>query len=223
MIEIVPSLLSADFSALGDQLRSALSEGVTRFHVDIMDGRFVPNLSMGPHVVRSLRPLTEARGAKLDVHLMVERPEAFVAVFADAGAAAISVHVEATPHLERVVSQIRERGAEAGVAINPATPLGALEEILPELDFVLIMSVNPGFAAQPFLPSAAPKIARLRRLLKERGLARVAIQVDGGIHVETIAQVAQAGADRAVAGSAVFEGEGSIAEKFARLRAAARV
>ncbi len=218
-IQIAASILSADFSRLGEEVTQALEAGVRWIHVDIMDGHFVPNLSMGSQVVRSLRPIADKFDALLHVHLMVEEPEQYLADFVRAGANSVSIHVETCPHLHRTIQEIRALGARAGVALNPATPLLALQEILSEVDFVLIMSVEPGFGGQEFIPSSLDKIVRLRRVLTERGL-RVQIAVDGGIHVQTAGPVARAGATVLVAGSAIFNSHGSVADNLRELRAA---
>jgi ribulose-phosphate 3-epimerase len=222
MIEIVPSLLSADFLDLGRQVREVLNEKVTRLHVDVMDGHFVPNLSMGSHVVRCLKPLVDEYGVKLDVHLMVTEPARHIEAFVEAGADVLSVQLETHAHLERLTGRVRELGAEVGVAINPATPLTLLEEILSQVDQVLVLTVSPGFGGQRFLAWTVDKIARLRRLLTDRGLDHVSLEVDGGIHRDTIRSVVRAGADRAVVGSGVFEGPGTITDNLRSLREAAR-
>ena len=221
MIEIAPSILAADFARLGEQVRAALAAGVRRIHIDVMDGRFVPNISMGPLVVEALAPLAREFDAVLEVHLMVDQPDRFLPDFARAGATVMIVHAEACTHLHRTVQAIRALDASPGVALNPATPLVMLEEILPEIDLALIMSVNPGFGGQGFIPSSVDKIARLRTLLRERGLERVAVEVDGGVNAETICAVALAGATLAVAGSAVFNMRASVAANLDTLRRAA--
>jgi ribulose-phosphate 3-epimerase len=218
--QIAPSILAADHARLGAEVEAALEAGVTRIHVDVMDGHFVPNLSMGPLVVQALRPLAERFGAVLETHLMIAEPDRYLGDFARAGARAMMVHVEACPHLHRTVHHIRELGAEPGVGLNPATPLGALEDILPEVDVALVMSVNPGFGGQDFIASSVDKIARLRAILLARGLGRVAIEVDGGIDAQTIESCARAGASILVAGSAVFGGPQSVGENIRALRAA---
>ncbi|MGB7575822.1 MAG: ribulose-phosphate 3-epimerase [Thermodesulfobacteriota bacterium] len=219
-IQIAASILSADFSHLGDQVTQALEAGVRWVHVDIMDGHFVPNLSMGSQVVRSLRPIADKFDALLHVHLMVEEPERYLADFVRAGANSVSVHVETCPHLHRTIQEIRALGARSGVALNPATSLLALEEILTEVDFVLVMSVEPGFGGQDFIPSSLDKIVRLRRMLSERGLDQVQIAVDGGIHTQTAGRVVRAGATVLVAGSAIFNAHASVTDNLRELRAA---
>jgi ribulose-phosphate 3-epimerase len=223
MIEIAPSILAADFTRLGAHVEEALDAGARRIHVDVMDGRFVPNISVGPLVVEALRPVATARGALLDVHLMIVEPERYLQDFATAGADAITVHAEATPHLHRAVCAVRDLGKAAGVALNPATPLGVLEEILPHLDLVLVMTVDPGFGGQRFIAGGAEKVARLRRLLDASEQRGIALSVDGGVGEDTIGAVARAGATIAVAGSAVFGSAGgrTVAGNLDRLRAAA--
>jgi ribulose-phosphate 3-epimerase len=215
-VRIAPSILSADFGRLGDQIREAEEGGADWIHVDVMDGHFVPNLTIGPLVTAAAR---RATSLPIDVHLMIERPERYVDAFVDAGADLVTVHVEACTHLHRVVQQIRQRGARPGVTLNPATPLAALEEILPFVDLVLVMSVNPGFGGQSYIPTATARIRRLRGMLDERGLADVELEVDGGVTTETAGEVAAAGATVVVAGNAVY-GAGSVAENLLRLRRA---
>ncbi len=201
MRKIAPSILSADLANLASEVQEVAEAGADWIHVDVMDGHFVPNITVGIPVVKSLRDVTSL---PLDVHLMIENPEAYVSDFARAGADLLTVHVEACPHLHRVVSQIKELGVRAGVALNPATPLSSLEEIVEEVDIVLVMSVNPGFGGQEFIPQSLDKIRRLKRWLGQRGLERIEIEVDGGIKVDNAAQVARAGADILVSGSGIF-------------------
>ena len=200
MVEIAPSILSADFTRLGEQIEAAERGGATLIHVDVMDGHFVPNLTVGIPVVRSLARATRL---PLDAHLMISEPGRYAEQFVEAGAQMVSVHIEADPHIHRTLTAIRQRGAQAGVVLNPATPLGALDEALQFADYVLVMSVNPGFGGQAFIPTSVEKVRRLRRMIEERGLA-VRIEVDGGIDPETIGPVAAAGAEIMVAGTAVF-------------------
>ena len=217
-VKIAPSILSADFARLGDAVAEAEAGGADWIHVDVMDGHFVPNLTIGPPVVKSLRRVTEL---PLDVHLMIEAPERYLEAFADAGATVLTVHQEACMHLHRTVQRIRELGMRPGVAINPATPLSALEEILPYVDLVLIMTVNPGFGGQKYIPTSTEKVARMRRILQDRHLWGVELEVDGGIDPLTAPEVVEAGASVLVAGAAVYGGERSVAENIQALRSAA--
>jgi ribulose-phosphate 3-epimerase len=200
LIELAPSILSADFSRLSEQVRAAGEGGGTIIHVDIMDGHFVPNITIGPPVVKSLRKATEL---PLDCHLMIERPDEFIPAFVEAGANWISVHQEAVRHLDRSLHLIKSHGCLAGVVINPATPVQMLTEVLDIVDYVLVMSVNPGFGAQEFIPGSLHKIRRLTEMRAERGL-NYRIEVDGGIAHDTVADVVRAGAEILVAGNAVF-------------------
>jgi ribulose-phosphate 3-epimerase len=200
MIKIAPSILSADFSRLGEDIQAVDRAGADYIHVDVMDGHFVPNITIGPLVVAALRKVTDK---PLDVHLMIENPDLYIAEFAKAGADIITVHQEAVPHLHRTVQLIKSLGKKAGVSLNPATPVETLDVILDELDLVLVMSVNPGFGGQSFIPSALDKISALRQRIRQRGLA-TELEVDGGVKIDNIREVVAAGADVLVAGSAVF-------------------
>jgi len=218
-VRLAPSILSADFSRLGEQVEEALDAGAEVIHVDVMDGHFVPNITIGPLIVAAVRPIARRYGATIDVHLMIEQPERYLADFARAGADILTVHVETCPHLHRTVEAIREVGARPGVTLNPATPLVTLEEILPYVDLVLIMSVNPGFGGQSYIPTSTDKIRRLRAMLDAIGSA-AELEVDGGIKPDNAAEVAAAGASLLVAGSAIFGGPRSVAENIAAFRAA---
>jgi len=220
MIEIAPSILSADFGRLAEQVTAALDWGARRIHVDVMDGRFVPNISIGPLVAEAIAPLLKQRSALMEVHLMIVEPERYLADFVRAGANMLQVHVETCPHLHRTIQQIKELGVAAGVVLNPATPLSMLDEILPDIDQVLLMTVNPGFGGQKFIESSLGKIQRLAEILKQRGLSHVPIEVDGGVHAGTIRQIQAAGASIAVAGSAVFNREAPVAKNLDALTAA---
>ena len=199
-IKIAPSVLSADFARFGEEVMEAVDGGADSIHLDVMDGHFVPNLTFGPPVIKALRQQTDAA---FDVHMMVENPERYIPALAEAKADLITVHVEAARHLHRVVHRIKDAGSRAGVALNPATPVSALEEILPDLDLVLVMSVNPGFGGQSFIESSVEKIEQVRRMLDEGGFT-AELQVDGGIGPDTAERVVRAGARMLVAGSAVF-------------------
>jgi ribulose-phosphate 3-epimerase len=201
MVEIAPSILSADFRRLGEQITAVERAGASYIHVDVMDGHFVPNLTLGPFIVEWVRKATTL---PIDAHLMIERPDQFVEAFAKAGVNMISVHPEATYHLNRTVNYIRHLGCRPGVVLSPATPLTAIEDVLADVDYVLLMSVNPGFGGQKFIPSSIEKLRRLRELIKLRGV-NVRIEIDGGISRETAGQVVAAGAEILVAGSAIFK------------------
>ena len=200
MIRIAPSILAADFSKLAEEVRSVESAGIDLLHIDVMDGRFVPNISMGPLVVRALKPLTSC---EMDVHLMIEEPDRYIPDFVDAGADRISVHVEACPHLHRTIQLIKSHGIKAGVVLNPATPILTIKHVLQDIDFVLIMTVNPGFGGQKFIPQMVEKIAEAFELFAKEA-PHLVIQVDGGINKDTIERCYQAGAREFVAGSAIF-------------------
>ncbi|MEK6336457.1 MAG: ribulose-phosphate 3-epimerase [Acidobacteriota bacterium] len=200
MIEIAPSILSADFSCLGDQIKVVESAGASLLHVDVMDGRFVPNITIGLPVVKAISRATQL---PIDAHLMIVEPGRYAEQFVKAGAKMVSIHVEADPHAHRTLTAIRGAGALAGIAINPGTPLSALDEVVRFADYVLLMSVNPGFGGQEFIPTSLDKVRRLRKMLDERGLA-TRIEIDGGIDRDNVAEVAGAGADIIVSGSAIF-------------------
>ena len=215
-MKLAPSILSADFARLGEQVREAEAAGADRIHIDVMDGRFVPVISMGLPIVEAVRRVTRL---PLDVHLMVAEPERHIEAFMEAGGDIINVHVEAATHLHRLVQQVKGRGRLAGVCLNPATPLSAIEELLPLIDQVMVISVDPGYAGQPFIEAALGKVRRLRRLLDELGL-EVEVEVDGGVNAENAPRCVAAGATVLVAASAVFNQRASVAENMARLRAA---
>ena len=200
MIKLAPSILAADFSCLRKEIEAVAKAGADLIHIDVMDGHFVPNLTFGPLIVEAIRPFTKL---PFDVHLMIEEPDRYLEAFAQAGADWISVHVETCPHLHRTISRIKEWGKKAGVVLNPSTPLETLDYILEEVDYVLVMSVNPGFGGQKFIPSALRKVRTLKELIQDRGLA-VSIEIDGGINLETIGEAVRAGAEIIVAGSAIF-------------------
>jgi ribulose-phosphate 3-epimerase len=216
MIKLAPSILSADFARLGEQIDEVARAGADYIHVDVMDGHFVPNISIGAPVVASIRPVTSL---PLDVHLMIEHPERYISEFVQAGADIITVHVEASPHLHATIRLIKELGAKAGVSLNPATPIGAVEEFLPHVDLVLVMSVNPGFGGQSFIPETLPRIANMRKILDDRGLS-AELEVDGGINVDNAPDIVKAGADVLVAGNSVFRAKEGIGRAIRRLREA---
>lgn len=214
MVGIVPSILSADFTRLGEQVRAAADAGAARIQIDIMDGHFVPNITMGPLVVEAVRRCT---AIPLEAHLMISNPAQYINDFAQAGADVIIIHQETSPHLHRLIQQIKTAGKQAGVALTPSTPTFMLDDILSMLDLVLIMTVNPGFGGQEFIPETLPKIRRMRQLISARGLS-CDLEVDGGIHEATVPLVVQAGANLLVAGSAVYNDKETVAQAMERLR-----
>ncbi|HSH25145.1 MAG TPA: ribulose-phosphate 3-epimerase [Massilibacterium sp.] len=203
MIKIAPSILSADFSKLGEEIKEVEQGGADYIHVDVMDGHFVPNITIGPLIVKSIRPITNL---PLDVHLMIANPDQYIPEFAKAGADIISVHVEACPHLHRTIHLIKEQGKKAGVVLNPATPVETIQHILHDVDLVLLMTVNPGFGGQSFIPSVLPKIKQIRQMVDDLGLP-IEIEVDGGVNQDTAKQCIEAGANVLVAGSAIYNKE----------------
>lgn len=216
-IQIAPSILAADFARLAEEVAKVEAAGADLIHVDVMDGHFVPNLTVGPPIVEALRAVTSL---PLDVHLMITNPDAFIPEFADAGATYLTVHTETCPHLHRTIQLIKELGVKAGVTLNPSTSLVTLEDIVPDVDLVLIMSVNPGFGGQSFIPRSLAKISRARELITRSG-SQAFLEVDGGIKRDNVAQVVEAGADILVAGSAIFSSD-NYAETIQAFRAAAR-
>jgi ribulose-phosphate 3-epimerase len=217
LIEIAPSILSADFARLAEDVKAAAAGGATLLHVDVMDGHFVPNITIGPVVVASLRKVTDL---PLDVHLMIENPDQYIGAFVEAGADWVSVHQEACVHLHRTINLIRSKGAQAGVVINPATPVETLTEVLDQVDYVLVMSVNPGFGGQKFIPGSLAKLKKLVALRAARGL-NYRIEIDGGVGPETIGEIVRAGAEILVAGNAVF-GKGEAKKNVEKLLASAK-
>ena len=212
MLEIAPSILSADFAKLGENIKTVEQAGIKYLHIDVMDGLFVPSISFGMPIISSIRKITDM---VFDVHLMIENPERYIEEFAKCGADIITVHTEACKHLDRVITQIKEAGCKAAVALNPATPLSAVEYVLDKLDMVLLMSVNPGFGGQKYIPYSTEKIKSLKKMIEEKGLS-VLIEVDGGVNVSNAAEIMEAGVDIAVMGSAVFGGE--IKENIAKVQ-----
>ncbi len=215
-VKISPSILSADFARLGEQVRAACEGGADYIHIDVMDGHFVPNITIGPLIVSAVKKITDI---PLDVHLMIENPDAFIDAFAEAGSDIITVHAETGYHLQRTLTAIREKGILAGLSLNPATPLDILEYLWPDLDLVLLMSVNPGFGNQKFIPQTLPKLRRLKKMTDNNALD-IIIEIDGGVKVNNAAEIAQAGADLLVAGSAVF-GNSDPTEMVRQLKRAA--
>ena len=213
-IEIVPSILSADMTRLGEQVKEAEAAGADRIQVDVMDGRFVPNITFGPLVLEAVRRSTRL---PIEAHLMIVEPERYLDQFAAAGADVIIVHQEAALHLHRIVQQIHQLGKKAGVAINPSTPAAMLEDVIGDLEHVLVMTVNPGFGGQKFIESTLPKLARVRQMITERGLA-CDVEVDGGINATTAPRAVKAGANLLVAGDSIFNGDGGLAAAIRRLR-----
>jgi len=216
-VKLAPSILSADFACLGEQVAEVARAGADYIHVDVMDGHFVPNITIGASVVASIRSVTSL---PLDVHLMIEHPERYISEFVHAGADIITVHVEACPHLQSTIRLIKELGARAGVSLNPPTPLSAVDEFIHHVDLVLIMSVNPGFGGQSFIPETLPRIANMRKILDDRGLS-AELEVDGGITADNAPDIVKAGANVLVAGNSVFRAADGISQALQRLREAA--
>jgi ribulose-phosphate 3-epimerase len=215
-VKLAPSILSADFARLGEQVAEVTKAGADYIHIDVMDGHFVPNITIGAPVIASLRPWTHL---PLDVHLMIEQPERYISDFANSGADIISVHIEACPHIHRTLQLIKEFKIKTGIALNPATPLSSIEELIPHVDLITIMSVNPGFGGQAFIPETLEKVSRLRRMLDERGLS-AELEVDGGITVENTPKVVKAGASVLAIGSSVFNAKEGIIQALQKIRSA---
>ena len=216
MIKLAPSILSADFARLGEQIAEVAGAGADYIHIDVMDGHFVPNITIGAPAVASIRPVTSL---PLDVHLMIEHPEQYISDFVKAGADIITVHVEASPQLYSVIRLIKELGVRAGVSLNPPTPVSTVTEFIPHVDLVLVMSVNPGFGGQSFIPETLPKIASIRKILDDRGLS-AELEVDGGINADNVPDIVKAGANVLVAGNSVFRAGEEIGRALQRLREA---
>lgn len=220
-VKIAASILSADFLILGDQVREAVDAGAEYIHVDVMDGHFVPNISFGPLVVEAIKFLTVDRGVVIDVHLMITNPEMYINDFIDAGADNITVHVETCVHLHRTIQQIKDGGIQVGVTLNPGTPLNKLQEVLEYVDHALVMSVNPGFGGQEYIPKSTGRISSIRQMIIDQGLENIEIEVDGGINPGTAAEAARAGATVLIAGSSIFNKNTKVADNIKTLRRAA--
>ena len=213
-IKLAPSILSADFARLGEQIAEVAKAGADYIHIDVMDGHFVPNITIGAPVVACIRPLTSL---PLDVHFMIEHPERYISEFAKSGADIITIHVEACPHLHRTIQSIKELQVKAGVSLNPATPLSSIEEIMHYVDLILIMSVNPGFGGQSFIPATLPKIANVRKMLDDKKL-NAELEVDGGITVDNTLSIVKAGANVLVAGNSIFKAKEGISQALQKIR-----